>query len=146
MKSTSEMVFSVEGYTDKVIFATGQVFASRPWLTFTRKQLTNEIIRSLPWLNGKILTAKQTTVLNHIISTGIRLMIQRGLIKKVKGPMTIEPEWQAAEGINTELYKNLTGDDCVAKDPTKVGNRALNLKQLRKLNIEPHHFDLQPAN
>lgn len=139
------MVFPVTGYTDKIIVATGQVFASRPWLTFTRGQLTSEVTRQLDWLSGE-LSSGQTTTLSHVISTAIRLMIQRGLIKKVKGPMTIEPEWQSAEGINTELYKNLTGDDCVAKDPAKVGNRALNLKQLRKLNIEPHHFDLQPAN
>lgn len=140
------MVFQVAGYTDKIHEATGQVFVTRPWLTFTRKQLTSDIIRSLPWLNGKVLTAGQTTVLNHIISTGIRLLIQRGAIKKVKGPTTVEPEWQAVAGINVEVYKNITGNDCVAKDPTKVGNRALNLKQLRALNIEPHYFDLQPTN
>jgi hypothetical protein len=134
MKPATEMVFHVTGYTDKIIAATGQVFASRPWLTFTRKQLTDDIIRGLPWLNGKILTAGQTTVLNHVISTGIRLLIQRGVIKKVKGPTTVEPEWQAVTGINLEVYKNITGDDCVAKDPAKVGNRALNLKQLRQLN------------
>lgn len=139
------MVFPVTGYTDKIHEATGQVFVSRPWLTFTRKQLTADVIRSLPWLSVE-LSAGQTTVLNHIISTGIRLLIQRGTIKKVKGPTTVEPEWQAVAGINVDVYKNITGNDCVAKDPTKVGNRALNLKRLRKLNIEPHYFDLQPAN
>jgi hypothetical protein len=145
MNSPSDMVFPIQGYTDKIIDATGQVFVSRPWLTFTRSQLTADVIRGLPWLTVE-LSAKQSTVLNHIISTSIRLLIQRGIIKKVKGPMTVEAEWQAKDGIAAGVYVNLTGDDCVAKNPTKVGNRALNLKQLRELNIEPHHFDLKPTN
>ena len=136
MKTVTEMVFSVEGYTDKIQSSINQIFTSRPWLTFTRKQLTSEVIHSLTWLNGKILTEGQTTVLNHIISTGIRLLIQRGVIKKVKGPTTVEPEWQFVEGINGVVYKNLTGNDCVAKDVTKVGNRAMNRKQLRELNVD----------
>ena len=128
----TEMVFPVTGYTDKIVYTMGQIFTSRSWLTFTRRQLTDDIIRSLPWL--KDCTASQSVTLNHIISTGIRLMIQRNQIKKVKSHTTIEPEWQLTQGIDNTVYKNITGDSCVAKDITKIGKRALNVKQMYEIN------------
>jgi hypothetical protein len=133
MKPVNQMVFPVLGYTDKIQEAAGQVFASRPWLTFTRSQLTEDVIRQLPWLKGT-LSDGQKTVLSFVISTSIRLFIQRGLIKKVKGPTSVEPEWQSTQGINVEVYKNLTGSDCVADNLSKLGNRALSAKRMYTLN------------
>jgi hypothetical protein len=61
-------------------------------------------------------------------------MIQRNQIKKVKGHTTIEPEWQLTQAIDNTIYKNITGDSCVAKDITKIGKRALNIKQMYEIN------------
>lgn len=131
-KPTTEMVFTVTGYTDKIVITMVDVFTSRSWLTFTRSQLTADVVRNLPWL--KNCTEGQSVTLSHIISTGIRLMIQRNQIKKVKSRTTVETEWQLTQGIDNTIYKNITVDSCVAKDTTKIGNRALNIKQMYQIN------------
>ena len=59
---------------------------------------------------------------------------QRNQIKKVKSRTTVEPEWQLTQGIDNTIYKNITVDSCVAKDTTKIGNRALNIKQMYQIN------------
>lgn len=127
------MVFPVVGYTDIIQNTVCEIFTTRQWLTFTRKQITNEVIQKLDFLKGD-LTQHQTTVLDHIISNSIRLMIQRNVIKKVKGPTTVDPEWQSNQGINQNIYKILTSSTDVAKNPNKVSNRALNAKKISLIN------------
>jgi len=135
MKSIDDQVFPVAGYTDLIQSTIEQTFSDRYWLTFTRRELQSSIEQTLRWLkNSSERNSRQETTLTHIVSTSIRRLIQLGKIKKVKSKLTTEATWQWTVGIDSAVYRNITSDECVAKDASKIGNRAKNLKQLHEIN------------
>jgi len=134
MKTLTEMVFPIEGYTDKIHAALEQGFASRPWLTYTKSQMVADLERTLPWTRGR--SEHQESVFNKVFTTGLRRLIQLGKVKKVVCKLTTEPTFQWTEGINVKVYKNITGSSAVAKDPSQIGNRSLNARQIFEINTQ----------
>lgn len=132
MKSIQDQVFPIEGYTDKIQSEIEKVFSGRHWLTFTRHQIEEDVTKTLSWIKER--TPGQDITFKFIVTTSIRRLIQLGKIKKVKGQTTVEATWQWTSSINDLIYKNITSDSNVAKDPSKVGNRAKNVVQMYHIN------------
>lgn len=136
-KETSEMVWPVENYTDKIHTALKVMFQLRPWLTYTIEQMKAHVVRGYPWLANP--SERQTVLLNKIIKTGIQKLVQGGLVKKVTSKTATESQWQSARGVD-ESHINITSEESVAQTPEAVkaiGRRALGGRSLWRLNTTP---------
>lgn len=136
-KELSEQVFPIENYTDKIHFAVKASMSKYSHLSFTLHQLRPYLAAGYPWL--KTLTERQAQLLDQIILTSLKKLIQLGLVKRVSSKVQVEPQWQWASKVAESGYTNVTSEDEVAQteDAKKaVGRRALGGKTLHRLNNE----------
>lgn len=130
-----EMVWPVDDYTNKIHYGMKYMFQSQPNLSFNIKQMREHLQRGYAWL--KELNERQSILLDKIISTGIKKLIQHNLVVKVTSNVSTESQWQARKGVADSGYTNITSIDAVAQstDATKASkNRAVNAKTLWELN------------
>ncbi len=135
MKDISEQVWPVENYTDKIHSGLKAMFSLYPHLTFTVDQMRAHIVRGYNWLANP--NDRQTALLNKIIQTGIKKLIQANRVKKVTSNVSVESQWQAASAVADSGYVNVTSEDSVAQtDDAKKAceRRAIGGRSLWKLN------------
>lgn len=131
MKATEEMVWPVENYTDKIHQGIKFTFWNAPHLSFTREQLKASLVRGFTWLANP--NERQSELLNKLVTTGVKKLIQKGIVKKVTSTVSVEPQWILSKTVEESGYTNITSDDSVAateaaKKATErraVGGRAL---------------------
>jgi len=134
-KELSDQVFPVENYTDKIHFGVRSQMQRFSHLSFTISQLIPYVQSGYPWL--KTLDERQTALLKQIMITGLKKLIQLGLVKKVTSKVQVEPQWQWATKVAESGYTNVTSEDDVAQtDEAKkaVKRRAVGGRSLWKLN------------
>jgi hypothetical protein len=134
-KELSEQVWPVENYTDKIHVGIKATFRTNHWLSFTLHQLRPFLERGYSWLKNP--TEKQSQLLDKIIQTGIKKLIQEGSLKKVSSTVSVESQWQWAADVSESGYTNVTSVDSVAKTEEAkkgVGRRALGAMSLWRLN------------
>jgi hypothetical protein len=137
MKPTKvkEMVWPQDDYTNKIHFAMKYMFSSQPHLTFTVSQMREHLQRGFKWLVTD--NDRQSILLDKIISTGIRKLIQNNLVVLVTSKVSTERQWQHRKGAEVGSHTNITSDDDVAHttDALKaIKGRAINARALWKLN------------
>jgi hypothetical protein len=135
MKDTSEMVWPVENYTDKIHTGLAALFSTYSWLTFTVNQMESHLSRSYKWLT--VDTPQRKELLHKLIQTGIRKLIQTGRVQKVTSKVSVEPQWMAIKGVQESSYTNITSEDQVATTPEArkaVNRRSIGRKKLWDLN------------
>jgi len=140
-KDITEMVWPVENYTDKIHTGLKFMFQLRPHLSFTLSQMKEHLVRGYTWLANP--TEPQTALLNKLITTGIKKLIQAGMVKKVTSKFSVESQWQWAATVAESGYTNVTSEDSVAHtDAAKHGakRRALGGMKLWRLNNEKPAF------
>ena len=134
-KELSEQVWPVENYTDKIHTGIKATFRTNHWLSFSLHQLRPFLERGYSWLKNP--SEKQSQLLDKIILTGIKKMIQEGNLKKVTSTVSVESQWQWAADVAASGYTNVTSEDSVAQtDEAKKGikRRALGGMSLWRLN------------
>lgn len=115
--------------------ALGYMFRSSSHLTFTVSQMRAHIVRGYSWLQNN--TTEQTQLLDKLIQTGIKKLIQKGDVKKVTSSVSVERQWQATSGLKDGAMVNVTSADSVAiTEAAKkaIGRRAINGAELWNLN------------
>lgn len=135
MKDLSRQVWPVENYTDKIHMALGYMFRTSSHLTFTVSQMRTHISQGYHWLQNN--TVEQTTLLDKLIQTGIKKLIQKGEVKKVLSKVSVERQWQATAGVKEGSMVNVTSDESVATTEAAkkaIGRRAVNPHELWTLN------------
>jgi hypothetical protein len=135
MKDITEMVWPVENYTDKIHTGLAAMFTTYPWLTFTVGQMEMHLTRGYGWLTTE--TPQRKHLLDKLITTGIRKLIQTGRVQKVTSKVSVEPQWMAVKGVESSSYTNVTSEDSVAttEEARKaVSRRSVGVKKLWKLN------------
>ena len=135
MNNKAEMVWPVEGYTDKINFGIRMAFQSFPWLSFTKGQIKTQLTKGYVWL--KVTNDRQSVVLDKLISTGVKKLIQSGKVKKVTSNISVEPQWQAASTVAESGYINVTSEDSVAKTSEAlkaISRRSIGSTALYRLN------------
>ena len=135
MKPTTEMIWPVSNYTDKIHTGIKATFLTRPWLSFTIPQLRQYLERGWPWLANP--TKHQAEVLDKIVKCGIQELVQLGNVKKVTSKVSVEPQWQATATVAESGMTNVTSEDEVATNELArkmATRRALGRKTLRRLN------------
>lgn len=129
------MVWPVENYTDKINGELTLIFKSQRFITFTIKQLEQCLLKKLDWLT--VDTSHKKQILNKLINTGIRKLIQANKIKEVTSNISVEKQWIATDGINMSSYVILTEDVEVAKTDKAMqasSRRCIGFKKLQELN------------
>jgi hypothetical protein len=137
MKDISEYVIPVKNYTDKIHTGIRMMFRMYPWLSFTRPQMMIHLQREYKWM--KNLDERQTQVVEKIVTTGIKKMIQVGEVKKVTSKVSVESQWQWAKSVVDSGYTDITSSDSVAKTEEAkkaIRGRAIGGKTLFRLNHE----------
>jgi hypothetical protein len=136
--TVEEMVWPVEGYTDKLHFGLKTMFSTYHWLTFTVTQMESHLVKGYKWLS--VDDDRQKVVLKKIITTGIRKLIQAGLVKKVSSNVSTESQWIAVKGVENSAYTSITSQDEVALTEAAkraIKGRAVNAMDLWRLNQVP---------
>lgn len=134
-KSLSDMVWPVPNYTDKIHTAIKAMFQTRNWLAFNRQQMREHVIAGYQWLANP--TEYQVVVLDKIILTGIKKLIQLGKVKKVHSTTSTESQWISAANVAESGYTNITSNDSVAQTKAAqkaVGRRSVGGRSLWRLN------------
>ena len=134
---SSEMVFPIENYTDKVHYGIRMMFLTYPHLSFTIPQMKQHLSRGFELL--KECNEHQNELLGKLVATGIKKQIQLGLAKKVTSNVSVESQWQATSGVSVSGMVNITSEDSVAKtDKARhaARRRALGGMTLHLLNNE----------
>jgi hypothetical protein len=136
-KDIADYVWPIEGYTDKIHLGVKAVLSLHSHLAFSILQLLPYLEYGLPWLKKP--DARQVGVRDKIIQTGIRKLIQQGLVKEVTSKMSIEKQWQWAKAVAGSGYTNITSEDEVARpDVAKtITDRAIGARELWRLNGKP---------
>jgi len=137
MKQTNEMVIPVANYTDKLHTGIRMMFKLYPWLSFTRPQMLDHLKHGYEWMAD--LDEKQVALVEKIITTGIKKMIQAGDVKKVTSKVSVEAQWTWAKSVEDSGYTNVTSSDSVAtteKAKKAIKGRAVGGRSLWKLNNE----------
>lgn len=132
------MVFPEPNYTDKIHAAINLLFHFRPWLSFTIPQLRENLETEFVWL--KDINPKQKLLLNKLINTGLKKLVQNGSIKKVTSKTSVEPQWQLTESVVESGYTVITSTDEVASTPEAlkaIKGRSISDRDLMKLNQTP---------
>ena len=135
MKNITEMVWPVENYTDKIYTGLSVMFTTYPWLTFTVDQMESHLTKAYSWL--QVDSEQRKVLLSKLISTGLKKLIQSGLVQKVTSKISVERQWMAVKGVQTSCYTNITSEDSVATtDEAKkaIGRRSISGKKLWELN------------
>jgi hypothetical protein len=137
MKDVSEFVWPVENYTDKLHLGVKATLSLHSHLAFSILQLLPYLEYGLPWLKKP--NERQVELRNKLIQTGIKKLIQQGLVKEVKSNVSVEKQWQWARAITDSGYTNITSEDEVATGDVvkKVGRRAIGARELWRLNHQP---------
>jgi hypothetical protein len=131
----NEMVWSVENYTDKIHTGVSAVFTTYPWLTFTVSQMKEHISKGYHWL--VVETPQQSQLLDKIVSTACKKLVQTGRIKKVTSKFSVDNQWMAVKGVESSSYTNVTGTTAVAttnEAKKAVGRRSIGARKLWELN------------
>jgi hypothetical protein len=135
MKNVNEMVWPVENYTDKIHFGLRMMFATYPWLTFSTGQMETHLVKGFNWLDNP--NERQRLVLDKIIRTGIRKLIQAGKVKKVTSRVSVEDQWIAVANVADSGYTSVTSNCEVAltEEAKKASNRrSIGARKLWALN------------
>ena len=138
MKDKNEMVIPVPNYTDKLHTGIRMMFQLYPWLSFTRPQMLDHLKRGYEWM--KDLDEHQTQVVEKIITTGIKKMIQAGDVKKVTSKVSVDKQWQWAKSVEDSGMTSVTSDDSVAtteEAKKAIKGRSIGERALHKLNNIP---------
>lgn len=137
-KALTEQVWPVENYTDKIHTGVKATMQTYSHLSFTLLQLRPYLERGYTWLKNP--DEKQSALLDKIITTGIRKLIQAGKVKRVSSKVSVEPQWQWATTVAASGYTNITSDDDVAQtDEAKkaTSRRSIGARTLWRLNNKP---------
>jgi hypothetical protein len=138
MKDVSEFVWPVENYTDKIHLGVKATLSLHSHLAFSIQQLLPYLEYGLTWLKNP--NERQADLRNKLIQTGIKKLIQQGLVKEVKSNVSVEKQWQWAKAIADSGYTNITSEDEVATSDgilQKVKRRAIGARELWRLNNQP---------
>ena len=134
-KTIIGQVFPIENYTDKIHTGLKVMFKACPLISFTRDQMKVHLQRGYPWL--QTLTEIQSTLLNQLIVTGIKKLIQAGIVKKVMSKFSVDNQWQLAITVSASGYFNATSESAVAvTDEARKAceRRAIGGRSLQRLN------------
>lgn len=134
-KTLAEQVWPVENYTDKIHTGVKATMQTYSHLSFTLRQLRPYLERGYTWLKNP--DERQSDLLDKIITTGIRKLIQAGKVKRVSSKVSVEAQWQWATTVAESGYTNITSDDEVAQngDAQKAtSRRAVGARTLWRLN------------
>ena len=134
-KNISEMVFPEPNYTDKIHRGLNLLFHFRPWLSFTIPQVREHLIKEYLWLANR--TPAQEMLLNKLINTGIKKLVQSGVVKKVVSKTSVEGQWQLTETAVDSGYTIITSSDEVASTEAArhaIKGRSISDRDLIKLN------------
>ena len=129
----------MDDYTNKIHGAMKCMFSLNPNLSYTVGQMESHLVRGFSWLANP--TARQSIVLQMVISKGIGKLEQLGIVVKVTSKTSVERQWQSKKGVTLSGYTNITSIDAVAansKVAAKIKGRSLNAKKLWELN---HQID-----
>lgn len=129
------MVFPEPNYTDKIHRGLNLLFHFRPWLSFTIPQVKEYLVKEYSWLANR--TPAQEMLLNKLINTGIKKLVQNGSIKKVTSKTSVESQWQLTETAVDSGYTIITSTDEVASTPEAlkaIKGRSISDRDLMKLN------------
>ena len=132
---TKEMVWPMDDYTNKIHFAMKYMFSSQSHLTFNIAQMRAHLQRGFSWLVTT--NDRQSILLDKIISTGIRKLIQHNLVVQVTSKLSTERQWQWRKGAEVGSHTNITSEDSVLhndKAAKAIKNRAVNARKLWALN------------
>lgn len=143
MKNKSEFVWPIENYTDKIHQAIKIMFSSYPWLSFTLPQMKIHLVRGYDWL--VVSTDQQKQLLDKIIHTAIKKLIQAGKVKKVTSKLSVDNQWQSTSGAAESGMINVTSEDSVAHSEAAlkaIQRRAIGARTLHKFNQEKPKFGL----
>lgn len=135
MKELNEMVWPVEGYTDKISSGIRFTLQRSPHLTFTKRQICESLERGYPWLKNR--NAQQEQLLTKLINLYTKRLIQTGQVKKVKSNVSIEPQWMWANAVAESGYINTTSEDSVAHSEAakkSVSRKPVNPMTLHRMN------------
>jgi hypothetical protein len=135
MKQVSEYVWPVENYTDKIHSGLKIMFSTYKWLTFTREQMRSHLIKGYNWLSNN--NDQQNALLDKLITTGIKKLIQAGIVKKVSSNVSVDAQWQFASSVGEGGCVDVTSVDAVAKteEARKASlRRAVGGRTLHRLN------------
>lgn len=137
IKETSEMVWPIHGYNEKIRFAVKNCLKQTPWLTFDEKQIKQVVKKGYEWLH--VCNKKQEETLGTIIRCTMRSLIYQGLVVQVKNVTTIKNNWQWKEGAEDPDANNtiVSSDDQIVKNADDVAKLAkhgtLNREHLKKM-------------
>ena len=129
------MVFPEPNYTDKIHQGLNLLFHFRPWLSFTISQVREHLIKEYSWLASR--TPAQEMLLNKLINTGIKKLVQSGVVKKVVSKTSVEGQWQLTETAVVSGYTIVTSTDEVASTEAArhaIKGRSISDRDLIKLN------------
>lgn len=129
------MVWPIVNYTDEINKQLKLMFVNYHWLTFTHSQIEQHLIKSCDWL--VVDSDRRKTLLSKLISTGIKQLIQRGEVQKVKSSLTVESQWKCVVGMENSGYLSLTSEESVAhtsKALDAIQRRGIGARELFKLN------------
>lgn len=129
--NTSETVWPVENYTDKIHSGIYIMFEQKPWLTFTVNQMKEHLIRGYSWLT--IETPYKEKLLEKIILTGIKKHIQSGRVQRVESKVSIDPQWMCKKGVENSSYVNITSQDDVAV--TRIAKRLVSRRAVSPMKL-----------
>lgn len=135
MKDKSEFVWPVENYTDKIHTGLKMMFSTYPHLSFTLNQMKAHIVKGYIWLANP--NEHQSALLDKLIHTGIKKLIQTGKVKKVTSKVSVESQWQSASLLDNSGMINVTSEDSVAHSESAlkaIGRRAIGGRSLWVLN------------
>lgn len=135
MKQIADYVWPVENYTDKIHTCLKTMFTLQKHLSFTKDQMRSHLIRSYIWLASN--NATQQQLMDKLISTGIKKLIQAGIVKKVTSKLSVTDQWQYAEYVTQCGYTDITSSMAVAKtDAARKAalRRSLGGSTLHRLN------------
>jgi hypothetical protein len=135
MKNVTEMVWPMVNYTDEINKQLKQMFVGYHWLTFTHSQIEHHLTKTCNWL--VVDSDRRKTVLSKLVSTGIKQLIQRGEVQKVRSSLTVEPQWKSVVGTKESGYTSLTSAESVAHTSealNAIQRRGIGARELFKLN------------
>ena len=129
------MVWPVQNYTDKINTGVKFTLQRATHLTFTKRQMVQSLERGFPWLADR--DERQEALLNRLVCTAVKRLVQTGQVKKVKSHLSVEPQWMWASSVGTSSYTDVTSSDSVAQTEEareRVSRRSINAMTLHRLN------------
>lgn len=129
------MVFQHDHYTDDIHKEMENLFKVAPNVAHTRQQIAQELFKRLPWLSDDTEQERQT--FSEVLATGIKKLIQLGIISQVHSRFSSDRQWMLATSIQGSGYIEITTIQQRATSQTAKHNvihRALNAWDLNAFN------------